>query len=162
MTSTRINLAPPDAVPEETQRLRVELEACEDRALRLRADFDNYRRRTARERDAATSEGRRKALLAILPALDGLEHALAAGSSDDVFFEGVVTTHTLFLKALRELGAEPIESVGRLFDPNLHEGVATLAADDVPAGTVVRELRRGWRLGTELVRPAQVVVTIAP
>jgi molecular chaperone GrpE len=92
---------------------------------------------------------------------DTFERALGAGSTDRDFYEGVAATHRLFLDALREAGAAPIESVGRPFDPNVHEAVATAPADGVPPGTVAREVRRGWRLGDELLRPAQVVVAAA-
>ena len=70
--------------------------------------------------------------------------------------------HRLFVNALRQAGAEPVESVGRPFDPNLHEAVATAPPDGVKPGTVAREVRRGWRLGDELLRPAQVVVATEP
>ena len=90
--------------------------------------------------------------------LDTLERALAAGSTDPDFYEGVAATHRLFVRALREAGAEPIESVGQPFDPNVHEAVATVPANGRKPGTVAREVRRGWRLGDELLRPAQVVV----
>ena len=134
----------------------------DDRHLRLLAEFDNYRRRTAKEHEAARREGRRAALLPLLPVLDSLERALAAGSTDRDFYDGVAATHRLFLAALREAGAEPIESVGQPFDPNLHEAVAAVPADgEVAPGTVAREVRRGWRLGDELLRPAQVVVATA-
>ena len=134
----------------------------DDRHLRLLAEFDNYRRRTAKEHAAARREGRRAALLPLLPVLDSLERALATGSTDRDFYDGVAATHRLFLAALREAGAEPIESVGQPFDPNLHEAVASVPADgEVAPGTVVREVRRGWRLGDELLRPAQVVVATA-
>ena len=134
----------------------------DDRHLRLLAEFDNYRRRTAKEHEAARREGRRAALLPLLPVLDSLERALATGSTDRDFYDGVAATHRLFLAALREAGAEPIESVGQPFDPNLHEAVAAVPADgEVASGTVAREVRRGWRLGDELLRPAQVVVATA-
>jgi molecular chaperone GrpE len=130
----------------------------QDRYVRLLADFENFRRRMAREHANARLEGRRDALLALLPVLDTLERALAAGSTDPPFYEGVVATHRLFLDALRELGAEPILSDGQSFDPSQHEAVATVPAGDVQPGTVMREVRRGWRRGDELLRPAQVVV----
>ena len=134
----------------------------DDRHLRLLAEFDNYRRRTAKEHEAARREGRRAALLPLLPVLDSLERALATGSTDRDFYDGVAATHRLFLAALREAGAEPIESVGQPFDPNLHDAVAAVTADgEVAPGTVAREVRRGWRLGDELLRPAQVVVATA-
>jgi molecular chaperone GrpE len=133
----------------------------DDRHLRLLAEFENFRRRAAKEHEAARREGRRSALLPLLAVLDTFERALGAGSTDREFYEGVAATHRLFLDALREAGAAPIESVGRPFDPNVHEAVATAPADGVPPGTVAREVRRGWQLGNELLRPAQVVVAAA-
>ena len=133
----------------------------DDRHLRLLAEFENFRRRAAKEHEAARREGRRSALLPLLAVLDTFERALGAGSTDRDFYEGVAATHRLFLDALREAGAAPIDSVGRPFDPNVHEAVATASADGVPPGTVAREVRRGWQLGNELLRPAQVVVAAA-
>lgn len=143
---------------DEVAQLRRALTEEQQRNLRLRADFDNFRRRVAREAQAANQEGRRAALLPLLPVLDTLERALAAGSIDPDFYEGVAATHRLFLAALREAGAEPVESVGRPFDPKIHEAVATAPSEDVEPGIVTREVRRGWRLGDQLLRPAQVVV----
>lgn len=146
----------------EIERLRRDLDDERQRNLRLLADFDNYRRRVDRDRETARREGRRAAVLALLPVLDTLERALAAGSTDPDFYEGVAATHRLFLVALREAGAEPIESVGRPFDPALHEAVATVPPNGGEPGTVAREVRRGWRLDGELLRAAQVVVTLGP
>jgi molecular chaperone GrpE len=143
---------------DEVERLRHALNEEHQRHLRLRADFDNVRRRASREQEAARRDGQRAALLPLLPVLDSLERALAAGSTDPDFYEGVAATHRLFVNALREAGAEPVESVGRPFDPKVHEGVATLSSRSAEPGTVMREIRRGWRLGSELLRPAQVVV----
>jgi molecular chaperone GrpE len=134
----------------------------DERHLRLRADFENFRRRAAKDYESAHREGRRTALLPLLPVLDSLERALQAGSTDREFYDGVEATHRLFLAALREAGAKPIETVGQPFDPTVHEAVAAVPADGgVTPGTVVREVRRGWRLDDELLRPAQVVVASA-
>jgi molecular chaperone GrpE len=70
----------------------------------------------------------------------------------------VAATHRLFLNALREAGAEPVEAVGQRFDPTIHEAISTVPANGAEAGTVAGEVRRGWRLGDALLRPAQVVV----
>jgi molecular chaperone GrpE len=148
----------PFAPAEEVERLRRALAEAEQRTIRLRADFENLRRRGLRAQETARREGRRAALLPLLAVLDALERALAAGSSDDAFYAGVAATHRLFLNALHEAGAEPIETVGRPFDPMIHEAVAPTTLDGVEPGTVAREVRRGWRLGDELLRPAQVVV----
>ena len=133
----------------------------DERHLRLRADFENFRRRAAKDYETAYREGRRAAISPLLPVLDALERALQAGSVDREFYDGVAATHRLFVAALRGAGAEPIDAVGQPFDPNLHEAVGAVPADGVAPGTVVREVRRGWRLGGELLRPAQVVVATA-
>jgi molecular chaperone GrpE len=146
---------------DEVERLRRALDEQQQRNLRLLADFDNFRRRVAREQDVARREGRRAALLPLLPVLDTLERALAAGSTDPDFYEGVAATHRLFITALREAGAEPVATEGQPFDPKVHEAVATVPSNGVAPGTVTREVRRGWRLGDELLRPAQVVVARA-
>jgi molecular chaperone GrpE len=145
-------------LPDELERLRRDLAEEKDRALRLRADFENFRRRTARENGASHLRGRREALLPLLDVVDTLERALAAGSSDADFYEGVVGTHRLLMNALREAGAEPLDAAGRPFDPRQHEVVATEPALGLEPNTVVRETRRGWRLGGDLLRPAQVVI----
>ena len=147
---------------EEAEQLRRALEVEQQRGLRLLADFENFRRRVAREQLAAQQEGRRAALLLLLPVLDSLERALATGSSDPEFYAGVAATQRLFVAALREAGAEPVETVGGPFDPAVHEAVATAPADGTPPGRVVGEVPRGWRLGDEVLRPAQVVVATAP
>ncbi len=147
---------------EDVERLRQALDDEERRHLRLRADFENVRRRAAHERDAARQDGRRAALLPLLAVLDTLERALAAGSTDPDFYEGVAATHRLFTSALREAGAEAVESVGRAFDPQVHEAVATVPSSGVEPGTVAGEVRRGYRIGNELLRPAQVVVATGP
>jgi molecular chaperone GrpE len=152
------DISQPAVQDEEAGRLRRALDDERDRHLRLRADFENVRRRASRELEAARRDGQRAALRPLLLVLDSLERALAAGSTDADFYEGVAATHRLFVSALREGGAEPIESVGRPFDPNVHEAVAAVSSGSVEPGTVIREIRRGWRLGDELLRPAQVVV----
>lgn len=150
------------AEAEDVERLRQALEEQRQQNLRLLADFDNLRRRMSRETEASREDARRAALLPLLGVLDTLERALAAGSTDPDFYEGVGATHRLFLNALREAGAVPVETVGQPFDPKIHEAVATVPSDEAAPGTVAREVRRGWRLGDGLLRPAQVVVTTVP
>jgi molecular chaperone GrpE len=133
---------------EEVERLRQTVEEERERTLRLLAEFENFRRRTVREQESAAREGRRAALLPLLTVLDTLERALAAGSTDRDFYEGVAATHRLFTEALRQAGAEAVESV--------------VPADGGPPGTVAQEVRRGWRLGSDLLRPAQVLVASSP
>jgi molecular chaperone GrpE len=123
------------------------------------ADLDNVRRRAAREQAAAAQQGRRAALLPLLPVLDALDRALETGSSDPSFVEGVASTQRLFLSALREAGAEPVPAgAGQPFDPRVHEAIAAEVRPGSPPGTVLREVRRGFTLGDDVLRPAHVVV----
>lgn len=159
MTDTDTDLEDRAApAPDEVAELRRALEDEKRHSLRLLADLQNFRRRAAKEHESARHDGQRAALRPILAVLDAFERALAAGSSDPAFYDGVASTHRLLLGALREAGAEPIETIGRPFDPRVHEAVSTVAAGDAPSGTIVGEARRGWRLGDELLRPAHVVV----
>jgi molecular chaperone GrpE len=156
-------MAAPDAntrsaAPNEAEDLRQEVQQEQQRNLRLLAEFDTFRRRVTREQESARDHGRRQALLPLLPVVDALERALDAGSSDPTFYEGVAATHKLFLTAVRSAGAEPIESVGRQFDPSVHEAIGTEATADFAPGIVARELQRGWRLGPEVIRAARVLV----
>jgi molecular chaperone GrpE len=142
----------------EAERTRRALAEEQQRNLRLRADLDNVRRRAAKEQESAERGGRRAALLPLLPVFDSLERALATGSTDQHFYEGVAATLRLFTDALLQAGAEPFDSVGLPFDPAIHEAVDLVHADGVETGTVTRQLMSGWRLGDELLRPARVIV----
>jgi molecular chaperone GrpE len=144
---------------DETERLKEALVEAQDRNLRLLADFDTFRRRAAAEKESAQHSGKRSVLLALLPVLDTLERALATGSTDPHFYEGVAATFRLFTHALLEAGAEPFDSVGQRFDPTLHEAIETIDSDGAEPGTVTRQVLRGWRLGGDLLRPARVIVS---
>jgi molecular chaperone GrpE len=132
-----------------------------DRLLRMTADFDNYRKRNERERrdlsDAVTADLVRD----VLPAVDDLERALAAPASDDAaaaYRKGVELIHRRLLDTLRKRGVEPLDVVGQDFDPNWHEAVAHDPGEGHRDGEITAELRRGYRIGQRLLRPAQVRV----
>jgi molecular chaperone GrpE len=147
---------------EQLRSLQRALEEEQSRTRRLAADFINFRRRTDRERDAVRRDGARAVLLPLLSVLDDFERAMATASTDRAFSEGVAAIQRLFVAALREARAEPIDSVGQPFDPTIHEAVATVPAEGPETDIVVREERRGWRLEGELLRAARVVVAVVP
>lgn len=126
--------------------------------LRALADLENFRRRTEREAGGARRAGQSEVLLPLLDVHDNLERALAAGSTDPAFLRGVEAIAEQLRRIVTSLGAVPIPSVGTLFDPRLHEAVGTAPAIDHPSDTVVTEVRRGFLLDGEVLRPAQVVV----
>ncbi len=146
----------------ETGRLRRDLNEARQQGVRLLADFENLRRRAGREQGLARQQGKCEVLRALLPVLDAFDRALEMGSTDPRFYEGMAATHRLFVEAFRQVGAEPIASEGEPFDPTLHEAGSVADGPGVEPGMVVHETRRGWRLGDELLRPAQVVVSATP
>jgi len=134
-------------------------------AQRTQADFENFRKRAAREAGAARERGAIKLALELLPAVDNLERALAhATSSADAqpdpatFVDGIRHVHTDVLGALKRVGIEAYSPEGEAFDPHYHEAVAQASVDGAPAGTVVEVFQRGYRLGETVLRPARVVV----
>lgn len=126
--------------------------------LRALADLENFRRRTEREAGGARRAGRSEVLLPLLEVRDNLERALAAGSTDPAFLRGVEAIAEQLRRIVTSLGAVPIPGVGSRFDPRLHEAVGSVPAIDHPPETIVTEIRGGFLLDGEILRPAQVVV----
>ena len=125
------------------------------------ADFDNFRKRTARDREDLVKFAASDVLKDILPTVDNLARALeeAKDKADDPFVTGVKLVYDGLLKALAEHGATPLDSVGEPFDANFHEALAQLPSEDVEEGHVISEVKRGWMLNGKLLRAAQVVVS---
>jgi molecular chaperone GrpE len=131
-----------------------------DRYARLLADFDNYRKRVARDREELAQFAAKDILKDLLPTVDNLALALEkAENKDDPFVQGVKLAYDGFLKALADHGATPIDSVGEPFDANYHEALAQLPSPDVAEGVIMNEVKRGWLLHGKLLRAAQVVVS---
>ena len=144
-----------DALVEDLTRERDEYL---DLAQRARADFENYRKRAAREGQEALVRGKTEVGRAVLPAVDALERALTA--EGDGLAEGVALVHKELESALASAGIEAINPTGETFDPELHEALSSRPAEDgEEPGTVVETVQRGYRIGTTLIRPARVVVT---
>ncbi len=129
-------------------------------AQRTQADFENYRRRTARESALAQERGVSKLAKELLPALDNLDRALEAADQDDPLLQGVRLVRSEFTDALARLGIESFSPAGETFDPSLHEAMASVPQppDGAPSGTVVEVYQPGYRLGEQVIRPARVVV----
>lgn len=152
----------PEAGDSQLQRDRDELH---DRLLRVTAEFDNYRKRTERERRELSEAIAGDIVREILPAIDDLERALATPAADEpavAYRRGVELIHRQLLDVLRKRGVEPLQTIGKDFDPNWHEAVAhDPALDGRRDGEITAELRRGYRIGQRLLRPAQVKVAKA-
>lgn len=153
------------AAEEENEKLRQELGEATDKYIRLMAEFDNYRRRTSRERLELIETAGKGILEGFLPVLDDCERALDVlrkSNADESAIEGTELIYSKLMAYLRSKGLTPMESVaGAQFDTDLHEAVAQLPASD-PAmkNKVVDVVRTGYMLGEKVIRFAQVVVAI--
>lgn len=129
-----------------------------DQYLRLYAEYDNYRKRTAREKDRLVSDGVVKGVAAILPSIDNLERAiLAAGEEESGLKSGVEMTLKQLLDQLSKLGVTPIGAVGETFDPNFHEVIAHIDDEAYGADEIVEVFQRGYVYKEEtVIRPAIV------
>ncbi len=143
-----------------------ELQELQDRYLRLAAEFDNYRKRTVRERTDFIRTAHEGLLFELLPVLDNLARALAAARSSaassgggEALIEGVDITLRLFKGMLEKQGLREIETVGREFDPTIHDAVEQVRTADHPENTVVEEVLPGYLLDQKVLRPAQVKVS---
>jgi molecular chaperone GrpE len=134
-----------------------------DRLLRTQADLENYRKRAARERQDAILSAQAALLGRLLPALDSFDRALeVARAGEGVNLEalrtGLELAYGQLKTALTESGMEEIEAERQVFDPNVHEALSQQESAEVPAGHVVQQLRKGYRLKERLLRPASVIV----
>jgi molecular chaperone GrpE len=127
-------------------------------AQRTQADFENYRKRMARENAAAKDRGVAQVAKELLPALDHLEHALKAAKGHEDVVKGFALVSDEIVAALGRVGIEAFSPVGEPFDPNEHEAVAAHAAEGAESGTVIEVYQRGYRLNGQVLRPARVVV----
>jgi molecular chaperone GrpE len=164
---TRERVAPaaerPEGIDDTTPAAQGEAVDWQDRAQRLQAEMENYRRRQQRLAQDQIESERERLLRALLEVVDDLERALASSSQDGGGFrEGVQLTHRAALQRLKKENVERIEARGRRFDPAWHEAVSTVPGRQVGAApeTVVQVLEPGYRRGDRLLRPARVVVAV--
>ena len=145
---------------EEIERLRREIADLRDRSMRTLADFDNFRKRSERERQEARRYAVAEPLRDLLGVVDNLERALAAGGSAEDLKTGVGMTLRQLQEVLRRHGVQEVSAAGAPFDPAVHEAVSREERADVAAPTVTEELQRGYLLHDRLLRPAMVKVAV--
>jgi molecular chaperone GrpE len=138
-----------------------------ERLVRTSADFDNYKKRAAREKQEAARYANEALLQKLIPVLDSLDMALAsAQAAPDQAVQSLQTGINMIQQqlrnALKEAGLEEVDAVGQSFDHNVHEAVSQRETRDVPEGQVVQQLRKGYRLRERLLRPAAVIVAKQP
>jgi molecular chaperone GrpE len=143
----------------EVERLKQELQREHEMYLRALADYDNYRRRTERERSLAARSGKREIILSLLDVLDGFDRALQhMRDAPSSISEGVEALHRKFVSLLQAQGVTPMLTVGEVFDPEVHDAIGSVESEDVEPGAVAEEVQRGYRWGDEVLRPARVRV----
>jgi molecular chaperone GrpE len=154
-----------EALRSERDARAKEAAEAQERYIRTLADFENFRRRTGREREDWRRQAQEELLREILPVLDNFDRALAtpaAPDADQAFRTGVELIHRNFLAALERIGVRPFAAVGQPFDPARHEAVGRVERADVDDHTVIAEPLRGYLHGERVLRPAQVIVAVHP
>jgi len=142
--------------------LQAEVDTLKDRLLRLQADFDNYRKRVAREKEEWNRASVENVVHEILPVLDTSRLALDAAKPEDApnpFLKAFRMVTEQLESALSRFGMTPIHTTGKPFDPQRHEAIAHLPDPEVPESHVLRQTRRGYMIGEKLLRPSQVIVS---
>jgi len=147
-------------VVEETSApdTNAELKAAQERYMRLAAEYDNFRKRSARERDAIFADVRADTVKKFLPVYDTLQRALKMLSENDAERKGIEMILTQFETVLTKLGVTPIEALGMEFDPELHHAVMTEDSDDYGENIVMEEFEKGFKLGDKVIRFSVVKV----
>ena len=162
---TPMGAAGPPEEDDPMAGLQADLDRFRDLALRSQADFENYKKRCAREKEDAIKYANGALLERLLPVVDNFELGLSAarGESEQ---SPVLAGMNLVLKQIKDLlmdsGLQPIDAVGQKFDPNLHEAIAHEPSGTVPENNVIRQMRRGYRFKDRLLRPSSVVVSSGP
>jgi molecular chaperone GrpE len=153
--------------PAELQALAAKADEYKDNWIRTAADFENFKKRAARERTEAAQFANASLLQKLLPILDNFEMAQnaaqnAEGEKLSALQAGVAMIQQQLKNVLLESGLEEIDSAGKLFDPALHEAVSQQETAEIPEGHVFQQIRKGYKLRDRLLRPAAVIVAKAP
>jgi molecular chaperone GrpE len=173
-TSTPENAGPGEAPPPTAEgangnglgaaleQLEQDKRELHDRLLRTAADFENFKRRTKKELEDAASRGREQLLKELLPALDNLERALKHAPPGDPLAVGVQQTEKQLLQALERFGVTRFSSLGKPFDPSMHDAIQQVETSEHAPGTVAAEFSSGYMIGPRLLRAAMVGVAKSP
>ena len=166
-TEEAVEIAPetPETPMEETPEVTLAVDPWEekyhaehDSYLRLAADYDNFRKRTVREKEQSYGNGKADAVEKLLPVYDNLERALNQPTEDAAYKKGVEMTMSQLVSILNGLGVEIFGEVGEVFDPNIHNAVMHTEDDSVPENTITQVFQKGFKMGEKIVRFAMVQV----
>ena len=146
------------AEPAEVNPWEEKYKAEHDSHLRLAAEYDNFRKRTVKEKEASYGNGKADAVAKMLPIYDNLERALNQPTEDAAYKKGVEMTMNELLKIFASLGVEVFGNVGDAFDPNLHNAVMHIDSEELPENTLSQVFQKGFKIGEKIVRFAMVQV----
>ena len=142
----------------ELQKKQIELDELDDRYKRVFAEFENYKKRTQKEREGLYNSVLGDIIVNMLPILDNLQMAVNAECKDEGYKQGVELVEKQFKEFLSKNNVEEIPAVGEVFDPSVHEAVSRVIDDAKQSGEIVQEYRKGYKLGSKVLRHSMVVV----
>ncbi|MDD6526796.1 MAG: nucleotide exchange factor GrpE [Oscillospiraceae bacterium] len=143
----------------ESEKLQKELAAAKEAHIRTLAEYDNYRKRSTKEKQAAYGDAKADCIKELLPMMDNFERAIATEATDvEGFKKGVEMIFKNFTDVLSKLGVEAFGEKGEKFDPNIHNGVMHVEDEELPENSVAEVFSKGYKLGDRILRPAMVKV----
>ena len=142
----------------ELQKKQIELDELDDRYKRVFAEFENYKKRTQKERDGLYNSVLRDIIVNMLPILDNLQMEVNAECKDEGYKQGVELVEKQFKEFLSKNNVEEIPAIGEMFDPSVHEAVGSAQDDTKQNGEIVQEYRKGYKLGSKILRHSMVIV----
>lgn len=153
-----VEISEDNSSPERVAELEQELEEANEKYLRLCAEYDNYRKRTAKEKTECYGDATAKCVSDILPVLDSFERALEAECTDESYKNGMQMIYNQFVENLKKIGVTDMEALGKEFDPNIHNAIKTEEKEGFEENTVCEVFQKGYMLGDRVVRHAVVAV----
>ena len=163
LSETKQQENPEDNTNTDNDKLQEKYDTLNNQYIRLAADFDNYRKRQAQEREALITFGAQECLKKVIEVADNFDRAIDMVEKIDNLDKMKETFHILnkqLTESLTKLGLEQIKCVGEKFDPNLHEAVMQTQTEEYPEETVIEELQKGYKYGEKVLRPAMVSVAV--
>ena len=143
---------------DELSKTKQELEETTDRLKRIMAEFENYKKRSSKERESLYNSLLADIISSFLPIIDNLEKAVITKTEDEGYKQGVELVLKQFMDTFKSLGVETIETVGKTFDPEIHEAVSSVQDEALGEKEIKEEFRKGYKIGTKVIRHSMVVV----
>lgn len=143
---------------DELSKAKQELDETTDRLKRIMAEFENYKKRSSKEREMLYNSLLADIISSFLPIIDNLEKAVDAKTEDEGYKQGVELVLKQFMDTFKTLGVEQIEAVGKTFDPEIHEAVSSVQDESLGEKEIKEEFRKGYKIGSKVIRHSMVVV----